>query len=146
MRYLFLSLILVDQITKILVRKFMPEKIEIIPNFFNLNFSQNHGIAFSIPFPRFFLILFSIVILSGIGYFLFSKKLGKTEKFGLILIASGATGNLFDRVFFGSVSDFLSFFPPQNLPIFNFADIFITFGVGIFLLKGNYKNQKKTKT
>ena len=50
------------------------------------------------------------------------------------LIFSGAIGNLIDRVFRGYVVDFISFtLFKREMPIFNLADIFITFGVLLYL-------------
>ena len=65
----------------------------------------------------------------------FIKSDNKILLFSSSLIISGAFGNLIDRIFRGYVIDFISFTLFKNeMPIFNIADIFITFGVGIYLV------------
>jgi len=128
MRQFFLISIFfaIDQISKILARQFLTEK----KIFGFLQFVENSGIAFSIEFPRFFLIFLTIFLLIFLHFF-FRKKNSCPEIFAKILLFSGAAGNLCDRIFRGKVTDFLAFF---NFPIFNFADIFIFFGVAIIFL------------
>ena len=62
----------------------------------------------------------------------------------LVLILSGATGNLIDRIKLGYVIDFLDF---RIWPVFNFADSFITIGVGLlaflFFKKDVFIEEKK---
>ena len=54
---------------------------------------------------------------------------------GLALILGGAAGNLWDRIFRGTVTDFLQFFFGQyEFPSFNAADTMITIGAGLLIL------------
>ena len=54
----------------------------------------------------------------------------KLSRFALILILGGALGNLFDRLYYSAVPDFIEFyFKSFHWFIFNVADIFITLGV-----------------
>ena len=72
----------------------------------------------------------------------FDKKLNVIFN---ILILSGAIGNLIDRVFRGYVVDFVSFILfNRQMPVFNIADIFITFGVIglIFVMFKEEKNER----
>ena len=68
------------------------------------------------------------------------------KQYSLILIFGGSIGNLFDRIYYSAVPDFIDLHIRDfHWFIFNVADIFITFGV-IFLilieLKSNKKNDK----
>ena len=57
------------------------------------------------------------------------------------LLFSGITGNLFDRIIYGHVIDFLDFtIFGYNYPVFNFADVFIVLGV-ILIVVAIYKKE-----
>ena len=124
-------LILVDQVSKILARNFFDPPILVLGEFFQLKLAFNTGIAFSLPFPKVWLIILTIVVLSLLAVCAYKKKLSSAEQVVAVLIFSGAFSNLIDRLMLGSVTDFLSFW---SFPIFNFADIFITVGVMIFFI------------
>jgi signal peptidase II len=122
-------LVFLDQISKILARNFFDPPIRVLSDFFQLKTVFNEGIAFSLPFPQVFLILLTIVVLIFLLFYLIRKTPSQNEQVVVILIFSGAMGNLIDRLIFQSVTDFFSFW---SFPIFNFADIFITSGVVLF--------------
>ena len=68
------------------------------------------------------------------------------KKYSLLMILGGAIGNAYDRIFYGTVPDFMDFHIGNfHWFIFNVADIFITLGV-IFMIiieiTGNNKNKK----
>jgi len=66
------------------------------------------------------------------------------RKFSLILIFSGALGNVYDRIFFKAVPDFIDFHIGEfHWFIFNVADIFITLGVVFMIILEIYENKKK---
>ena len=73
-------------------------------------------------------------------------KSKNVEKIGFALISGGAIGNLFDRIMFKSVPDFIDFHVNNfHWFIFNIADIFITIGVlwlilAEFFVKKKYEN------
>lgn len=60
-------------------------------------------------------------------------------EFGILLILSGAIGNILDRIQYGCVIDF---FDLKFWPVFNTADIFITLGAIILILKFNSRTQE----
>lgn len=129
---------LIDRISKIIIRDTMDigSSVSVIGNFFHLTHITNTGIAFGMARGNnTFFILLSVAILSMLIYF-FVKTEKSRELLPLVLIAAGAAGNLYDRMIYGSVCDFLEFnlgFPPFNpWPIFNVADAMITVG-GIIL-------------
>lgn len=116
---------------------FSGESIEILP-FFNLTYVENTGIAFGVGqnLNRFF--IFSTIAILGIIFFL-RRRWEKSNpenyslKIGLALIIAGALGNLYDRIQYGSVIDFLDFFVGSyHWPAFNIADSAIF--VGAFVL------------
>ncbi len=124
------GLIVADQITKCWARVYLVnEPIEVF-SFFHLIFVENDGIAFSIPASQFFLIPFTLIILGGLGWWMKTKQCSPLEITAFILIFAGAAGNLIDRILFGKVTDFLSFW---SFPVFNLADSFISVGVGVYL-------------
>ncbi|MBI2634315.1 signal peptidase II [Candidatus Peregrinibacteria bacterium] len=95
---------------------------------FNLPFTQNPGIAFSINLPRWYSIVFTLALICAIIYFAI-KDLDLKNKlalFSVALIVGGALGNFIDRITKGSVTDFISI---SIWPKFNVADALITAGV-----------------
>ena len=131
------GLVLIDQITKILARMFFLTPIEVTP-FFSLRMVENDGIAFSWPFPMPLLIVITILFVVGISWLLHHDKFDHLETPGALFILAGGIGNLIDRVIFSGVTDFLSFW---NFPLFNFADVFICFGIVLFLLPATGSQQ-----
>lgn len=136
---LLVSIILLDQASKIAVDRIIPlnHSIPVIENLFNLTYIRNTGAAFGIfagenlPLRRALLIGFSVVAIGFVVVLL--KRLPGEEK-GLIValtfILAGAIGNLIDRLVYGEVIDFLDFYwSKYHWPAFNFADSFITLGV-----------------
>lgn len=116
---LFLSLLLVDQFSKYFIRHF--------GGFYICNPNISWGIPIS---SQFFWIFWFISI--GIIVFLFFKKTKVSNSLSLIFIISGAFSNIIDRVLYDCVIDFINL---RFWPVFNFADIFITFGVLILLVR-----------
>lgn len=109
-----------------------------LSNLFNIHFIWNRGISFSafnFLMPIVLSILTAIIIIWLI-YYLFKKAL-VYERLPIAMIIGGALGNLLDRVRFGAVADFIQWhigglwtFPA----IFNVGDMFITFGVILYLV------------
>ena len=132
-------LLLIDQISKLLVIKFLDINggIELIKNFFYLTYTHNTGAAFSIlTGQRILLILIATIIL--IILFNYIRKNKVKEKIDILafsLIIGGSLGNLIDRIVRGYVVDFLDFkIFGYNFPIFNLADTFIVIGVFLLLI------------
>ena len=122
--------ILLDQLTKILVRNNMNlfESIPVIPKVFHITYIENPGAAFGIlANQRTFFIIITLLILAGVFYF--QRKL-KTPRLilniSLGLVVGGAIGNLIDRLRVGTVTDFFDF---RIWPIFNIADTAVVLGV-----------------
>ncbi len=115
--------------------------ISIVPGFFSLTHVRNRGAAFSIladsdsPYRAVFLIGFSAISVLILIWLLWKPK-GFRVMTGvaLSLILGGAAGNLFDRIAYGEVVDFLLFYYRQwDWPAFNVADSAIVVG-GLLLV------------
>ena len=126
-----LLLVAGDQISKyyaILMLKDQPP-YSVVDGVFELHYLENNGAAFGIlQGQKFFFLFIASIIIGMILYVLFKmpyqKKYIKLH-LTLVLIASGAIGNLIDRVRFNYVVDFL-YFSLINFPVFNVADIYVT--------------------
>ena len=73
-------------------------------------------------------------------------RANRVEKYGFIMILGGSLGNIFDRLYYSAVPDFIDInYKSFHWFIFNVADIFITLGVLLLILielLPNYKQQK----
>ncbi|MCX5781165.1 MAG: signal peptidase II [Elusimicrobia bacterium] len=142
-------LILLDQLTKYIISSafLVGSSIEILP-FFRLTYVTNTGIAFSLfQGSNIFFLIFTVVILSLLvsWYLKNIENISKTVNLSLLLIFSGAIGNLIDRLFRGYVVDFLDFYiGTYHWPAFNLADSCITIG-GIILLISALSSKEKNK-
>jgi len=121
---LFLILLIIDRLTKIWASSLEINKDYGIIAF---TFITNTGAGFSImQNMNIILIVVSIIALIAIMYFY--KNI---PKFSLIVITSGIIGNLIDRIFYGSVIDFINF---KFWPVFNIADSLIFIGVVYWII------------
>jgi signal peptidase II len=91
-----------------------------------------------------FLVVFTIIALSIMAWVLFrSKNASKMLLSGLGIVCAGALGNLWDRLLYDAVRDFIVFkstllpasqFPGHQWPTFNLADAWICVGIPLILL------------
>ena len=138
---IIIFIFLIDRISKSLVIG-SPETYEqygiSITSFLNFNLIWNEGIAFGLfsfdeklyyNFLTIFICLITVVII-----WLMFRSSG-FEKLGYMMIIGGSLGNIFDRIFYSAVPDFIDIHINNfHWFIFNVADIFIT--LGIFCLIG----------
>jgi len=140
-----------DRITKIIILNIAEETgvVDIyINSFLNLYLVWNKGVGFGLlSFDQdhiydtvtFVIFLINIVIV----YLIFSEKSYKSYFF--LVILGGSIGNLFDRLYFNAVPDFIDFnYNGFHWFIFNVADIFITIGI-ICLIFSELVNYKRVK-
>jgi signal peptidase II len=114
----------------------------VIPGFFEIVHSENRGAAFGLfadstsEWRTVLLIGFSIVALIALIVMLWrSSRLDRKTAIALALILGGAVGNVFDRIRWGTVTDFLLFYiGSYQWPAFNAADSAIVIGSGLLLL------------
>lgn len=131
--------LLLDQLIKLIVTKNMElfQEIKIIKNFFSIYYIKNKGAAFSIMGNQtILLILISIICLLFLkNYIKTIKTPSKLTIVSLGIIIGGILGNLFDRLFYKEVIDYLSFnFFGYSFPVFNLADIGITVGAVLLII------------
>lgn len=128
---IIIAIILLDRISKILVVKNMNvgDSFAVISDFFYMTYIENRGAAMGIlQNGRVFLIIITLLISTALVYYLYKTE-GRVARFSLAMILGGAVGNLLDRIFRGSVIDFLDFrFGSYNFYIFNVADSFVVVG------------------
>ena len=143
--------VLLDQVIKYIVMNNMAlhQEIKLIPNFFSLYYLKNTGAAFSILGNKtILLILVSIFCLIIIKNSI--KKLKRTNTLNIIslgIMTGGIIGNLFDRVLYKSVIDYLSFnIFNYSFPVFNLADIGITVGAILLIIDLMIEEKEKKTT
>ncbi len=136
-----LLIFLLDRISKFYViyldKEFLGSEI-FSSKFLNITLIWNEGIAFGLlSFDQnnlYNLLTLLIIIVIFIISWITVKSHG-LKKYSLIMILGGAIGNLYDRIFFKAVPDFIDFHIGNfHWFIFNFADVFITLGVFFMIL------------
>ena len=104
-----------------------------VTSFLNFNLIWNDGIAFGLfSFDKkiYYNFLTILIIMITLIIFWMITKTKKSEKLAFMMIFGGSMGNIFDRLYYSSVPDFIDIhFNNFHWFIFNVADIFITFGV-----------------
>ena len=149
---LIFLIFLLDRISKIYVI-YLDKKnlnIEIFSSkFLNIHLIWNEGIAFGLlsfgekTLYNFLTVLISIIILVIILMIIKNKGL---RKYSLLMILGGALGNIFDRIFYNAVPDFIDIHVGDfHWFIFNVADIFITLGVIFMIILELIDNNKDQK-
>ncbi len=133
-----------DRLTKwfIEARVSFTDDYRIIPGFFSIVHSENRGVAFGLfndassPVRTLLLIVCSLAALVFVAVLLWrATHMDRLTSWGLALILGGAIGNVFDRIAFGRVTDFLELYAGSfHWPTFNIADSAIVIGSGLLLL------------
>ena len=136
------------------------ESVELVPGFLSLTHIKNDGGAFGIlGGSQAVLLAGSTVAVGVVLWMLLSGTSSTATTIGCGLILGGAAGNLLDRLSTGEVTDYLDleFWPLQQWPVFNAADVAIVLGAALLLLAslrpekavqppaaGDRRNQKPT--
>lgn len=134
-----IGLILLDQGTKFwALASLKPiHNMTLVEGFMDLTFVENRGVAFGMfSGQRWFILLLTGII--AIGLIWFYKAMPKKKEYfplrvSLVLVLSGAIGNIIDRLFRGYVVDFFEF-TFFEWPVFNVADIYVVVGVILLAL------------
>ena len=145
-----LLIFLFDRISKIYVL-YLDNKLfgsEIFSSkFLNINLIWNEGIAFgllSLNEKNFYNTLTILILLIILVIFFMILKSDGIRKYSLLMILGGAIGNVFDRIFYNAVPDFIDLHIGNfHWFIFNVADVFITLGVIFMILFEFAGNSKK---
>jgi signal peptidase II len=139
------GVVILDRITKIYIqRNFSPWDMKpVIAGFFNIVHAENPGAAFGFlsestsHWRSVFLVGVSLTVMAIIGTMLFrvSGRKNVLLETALALVFGGAAGNMWDRLFRGTVTDFLQFFfGSYEFPSFNAADSAISVGACLLIL------------
>ena len=146
--FFIFSIFLLDRVSKIIIIYFhnnsQVSNYE-INSFLSFNLIWNEGIAFGLfSFDEKFyynsmtIIIFFVTLI--IFYLMLKSK--SIEKFGFMMILGGSMGNIFDRLYYFSVPDFIDIhFNNFNWFIFNVADIFISLGVTFLIYLEIFKKK-----
>ena len=129
-----------DRFTKLIILNLSQPLGELnfsITTFLNFNLVWNNGIAFGLfSFDQniYYNVVTSIIILVTLIIIWFAIKSKGLEKISYLIIIGGSFGNMFDRLYYSSVIDFIDIsYNNFHWFIFNVADIFITTGVIILI-------------
>ncbi|MBU3091527.1 signal peptidase II [Clostridium sp. CM028] len=136
---IFLGLIL-DRLAKVWALSSLREKngVVLIKDFFKFEYLENRGAAFGILQNKLILLaLVTLLIISGMIYYIIKyKPKSKFLRISFAFIISGALGNLYDRVFYKYVVDFILIHYKEvyYFPTFNIADMLVVVGTAILAI------------
>ena len=142
--WLPLLIVIVDQLTKAMIRATIPlhASVTLVPGVLDFTHVRNSGAAFGIlntqdfPFKTAVIAIIATAALVGVG--LYAASLAHHQlvaRVGLAMIIGGAAGNLLDRIAVGSVVDFVDvYWRTYHFWAFNVADSAISIGVAIMML------------
>ncbi|WP_415321966.1 signal peptidase II [Candidatus Pelagibacter sp. Uisw_092] len=136
-----LTIFLIDRFSKIYIIKMaeLGNVVDIyLTPFLNFYLIWNKGIAFGLfSFNEKFIynIITSLIIIVSIIVLMMAAKSEGFKRVSLLFVLGGAIGNLFDRVYYSAVPDFIDFHIRDfHWFIFNVADMFITLGIICLIL------------
>ncbi len=146
--FFIFSIFIFDRLSKIAIIKSFEisdvESISII-NFLSFTLIWNEGIAFGLfSFDQkiYYIFLTIIIILITLIVLWMIIKSKKLEKLAFMMIFGGSLGNIFDRLYYSSVPDFIDIHVGNfHWFIFNVADIFISAGVLLLIYLEIFKKK-----
>jgi len=136
---IFLGLLL-DRLTKVWALSSLKENngVILINDFFKLEYLENRGAAFGILQNKLVLLaLVTLLVIVGMIYYIIKyKPKSKFLRISFALIISGALGNLYDRLFYKYVVDFIlvHYKDIYYFPTFNIADSLVVVGTLILAI------------
>lgn len=128
-----------DRLSKMAVEHFLSaqRQVDLLGGLFSLNLIYNNGAAFSLfAGARVVFVAITCLVVAGFIAYLEWSRIKQQKLVWLVpisvgLLLGGALGNLYDRMMYGYVVDFIDF---HVWPVFNVADIFIVSGAALFVL------------
>ena len=149
---IFIILFFIDRISKIYLLNLQSTGTDVdyyIYPFLNIYLVWNTGIGFGLASMEtniYYHVLTAIIACINIGLIFFLIKSKSTYAYMIALILGGSLGNLFDRLYYYAVPDFIDFHLGNfHWFIFNVADIFITVGIIGLILVELLKKEKVSK-
>lgn len=145
-------LIILDQGTKLLALESLKPlgNVTLLPGVLDFTFVENRGVAFGmLSGQRWIILVLMGAIIGALVYYYKRLPEGKGWRWvrcALVLVLSGAVGNLIDRIFRGYVVDFFEF-TFVKWYVFNVADIYVVLGVAwlLFLMFFVIKDEPDTE-
>jgi signal peptidase II len=142
--FLVIVIVVLDQITKALVRRALElhDTMDVIPGFLNLTRVHNTGAAFGMfngvefPYKTVVLTVVATLALAGVAWYAATvPAIDRLARIGVASILGGAIGNLIDRATVGYVLDYVdAFYNGWHFWAFNVADAAISIGVVLMIL------------
>ena len=149
---IILSIFFFDRITKIYLINLQAAGNDIdyyIFSFLNFYLVWNTGIGFGLASMEsniYYHILTSLIVIVNFGLIYLMIKSKGIDAYLIALIIGGSLGNLYDRIYYFAVPDFIDLhLGNYHWFIFNVADIFITVGIIGFVFKEILKKEKISK-
>ena len=146
---IILAIFFFDRVTKIYLLNLQEDGTDIdfhITSFLNFYLIWNTGIGFGLASMEaniYYHVLTAIIVIINIGLIFFLVKSKSIYAYLIALIIGGSLGNLFDRIYYYAVPDFIDLhLGNYHWFIFNVADIFITAGIIGFVLIELLKKEK----
>ena len=140
-----LGVFVLDRLSKLVIEATLPlhHSVSLIPGVLDFFHTRNTGVAFGLlsgsesSWVPHLLTLVSAVALGVILTFSLRHPAGHRRlQWGLMLVFGGAAGNLYDRIRYGYVIDFIeAYFKGYHWPTFNAADACITTGIGLLMVE-----------
>ena len=149
---IILAIFFFDRVTKIYLLNLQEDGTDIdfhITSFLNFYLIWNTGIGFGLASMEaniYYHVLTAIIVIINIGLIFFLVKSKSPYAYFIALIIGGSLGNLFDRIYYYAVPDFIDLHLGDfHWFIFNVADIFITIGIIGLILVELLKKEKAPK-
>ena len=141
--FLPILVLLLDQITKYFIVQ-NNTSIIVIPKLLEITGVYNDGVFFGLlqGINDIALIITLLIVVILAIYLYLKKNIVTIQKIGYLLILSGSTGNILDRLFRGAVIDFI-YIPIIEFPVFNIADISICAGAVVLAVSIFMKEKKQ---
>ena len=151
--YLFvlISIFVLDRLFKLYILNLaeIEKQVDIyISPFLNLYLIWNTGVGFGLfssDQPFYYNLVTIVIVLINILIFIMIFKSKIYRKFFLLMILGGSLGNLFDRLYYAAVPDFIDIhYGNYHWFVFNIADIFISLGILCLILDEIFFNNQKS--
>ena len=148
---IILAIFFLDRVAKIYILNLQAEGVDIdfyINPFLNFYLVWNTGIGFglvSLEANIYYHLLTLIIIIINVGLIYLLTKTKGIYNYLIMAVIGGSLGNLFDRIYYYAVPDFIDFhLGDYHWFVFNIADIFITIGIIGLVLVELLKKEKIT--
>ena len=149
--FVVIFIFILDRISKIYVISLNEKLIEsdlFNSTFLNITLIWNSGIAFglfSLSESFYYDLITLLIIIIILILLIMVSKAEKFQKYSYLIIVGGGLGNLFDRIFYKAVPDFIDIhYNGFHWFIFNIADIFITIGIICLIYDEVFLQKRKT--